>query len=204
MSDEKLALLGHLLRDRPNAGERRLPREVFAQPPAAIGSFLSHLGTTEPPVGSAGGRFAYPISFSSSSRQLIRDLQSLLLRLGITAGRHTDSAEDGTPSYRLDITDLADLERFASLVGFAEQRAAIGVAVGAGQRALAEPALSEVGSAKDNLGSNEVDWDEIVSIDPDGEEDVYDLTVEGLASFVAEDLVVHNSLEHLADPRPSA
>ena len=69
---------------------------------------------------------------------------------------------------------------------------------------MAEPALSEVGSAKDNLGSSEVDWDEIVSIDPDGEEDVYDLTVEGLASFVAEDLVVHNSLEHLADPRPSA
>jgi replicative DNA helicase len=44
-----------------------------------------------------------------------------------------------------------------------------------------------------------VDWDEIVSIEPDGKEQVFDLTVEGLHSFVAEDLVVHNSIEQDAD-----
>jgi replicative DNA helicase len=33
----------------------------------------------------------------------------------------------------------------------------------------------------------------------DGEDDVYDLTVEGLHSFVAEDVVVHNSIEQDAD-----
>jgi replicative DNA helicase len=44
-----------------------------------------------------------------------------------------------------------------------------------------------------------IDWDEIVSIEPDGEDDVFDLTVEGLHSFVAEDLVVHNSIEQDAD-----
>ncbi|RME60276.1 MAG: hypothetical protein D6790_09560, partial [Caldilineae bacterium] len=37
-----------------------------------------------------------------------------------------------------------------------------------------------------------VAWDEIVIIEPVGEEHVYDLTVEGLHSFVADNVIVHN------------
>ncbi|RIK41451.1 MAG: hypothetical protein DCC57_18900, partial [Chloroflexi bacterium] len=37
-----------------------------------------------------------------------------------------------------------------------------------------------------------VDWQEIVSIEPAGVEHVYDLTVEGLHSFVANNVIVHN------------
>jgi replicative DNA helicase len=44
-----------------------------------------------------------------------------------------------------------------------------------------------------------VDWDEIASIAPDGREEVFDLTVDGLHDFVAGDLVVHNSIEQDAD-----
>jgi replicative DNA helicase len=51
----------------------------------------------------------------------------------------------------------------------------------------------------ENATTEDVDWDEILSIEPDGEEEVYDLTVEGLHSFVAEDFVVHNSIEQDAD-----
>jgi len=51
----------------------------------------------------------------------------------------------------------------------------------------------------ENEAAARVDWDEVVSIEPDGEDDVYDLTVEGLHSFVAEDIVVHNSIEQDAD-----
>jgi DNA repair protein RadA/Sms len=43
------------------------------------------------------------------------------------------------------------------------------------------------------LGHGDVYWDEIESITPEGEEEVYDLTVPGLDSFVANDLIVHNS-----------
>ena len=39
----------------------------------------------------------------------------------------------------------------------------------------------------------------VVSIEPEGVEEVYDLTVEGLHNFVAEDIVVHNSIEQDAD-----
>jgi replicative DNA helicase len=50
-----------------------------------------------------------------------------------------------------------------------------------------------------NLAMSDVYWDEIVSIEPDCVEDVYDLTVEGLHNFVAEDMVIHNSIEQDSD-----
>jgi replicative DNA helicase len=50
-----------------------------------------------------------------------------------------------------------------------------------------------------DLATSDVYWDEILSIDSAGEEDVFDLTVEGLHNFVAEDIVLHNSIEQDAD-----
>ncbi|GAC1532098.1 MAG: replicative DNA helicase [Acidimicrobiales bacterium] len=47
--------------------------------------------------------------------------------------------------------------------------------------------------------SAEVSWDRVVSIDPAGEEPVYDATVPGMHNFVANGIVVHNSLEQDAD-----
>jgi replicative DNA helicase len=49
------------------------------------------------------------------------------------------------------------------------------------------------------LATGGVYWDEIEAIEPDGVEDVYDLTVDGLHNFVAEDISVHNSIEQDAD-----
>jgi replicative DNA helicase len=49
------------------------------------------------------------------------------------------------------------------------------------------------------MASSDVYWDTIASIEPDGEEDVYDLTVDGLHNFVAGNIVVHNSLEQDSD-----
>jgi replicative DNA helicase len=42
-------------------------------------------------------------------------------------------------------------------------------------------------------------WDRLASIEPDGVEEVFDLTVDGLHNFVADDLIVHNSIEQDAD-----
>jgi replicative DNA helicase len=49
------------------------------------------------------------------------------------------------------------------------------------------------------LASSDVYWDEIVAIEPDGREEVFDLTVEKLHNFIANDIVVHNSIEQDAD-----
>lgn len=57
-----------------------------------------------------------------------------------------------------------------------------------------------VGSAElKNLATSDVYWDEIISIEPDGETEVYDLTVDGLHNFTANDIIAHNSIEQDAD-----
>jgi replicative DNA helicase len=50
-----------------------------------------------------------------------------------------------------------------------------------------------------NLAESDIYWDEVLAIEPDGEDDVYDLTVDGLHNFVAADIIVHNSIEQDAD-----
>jgi replicative DNA helicase len=50
-----------------------------------------------------------------------------------------------------------------------------------------------------DLSQSDVYWDEIVSIEPDGEVEVYDLTVEKLHNFVAGDINLHNSIEQDSD-----
>ncbi len=46
---------------------------------------------------------------------------------------------------------------------------------------------------------DDVHWDKIRSIEPDGETDVYDLTVPGPSNFVANNIIVHNSIEQDSD-----
>jgi replicative DNA helicase len=50
-----------------------------------------------------------------------------------------------------------------------------------------------------NLAQSDVYWDEVISIVPDGEAEVYDLTVDELHNFVAGDILVHNSIEQDSD-----
>jgi replicative DNA helicase len=47
--------------------------------------------------------------------------------------------------------------------------------------------------------SSEVHWDQVFAIDPDGMEDVYDLEAPRHHNFVANDIIVHNSIEQDAD-----
>jgi len=49
------------------------------------------------------------------------------------------------------------------------------------------------------LATSDVYWEEVTRVEPDGLEDVFDLTVPGLHNFVADDIVVHNSIEQDAD-----
>jgi replicative DNA helicase len=51
----------------------------------------------------------------------------------------------------------------------------------------------------DFLAKSDIYWDPIISIVPEGEEAVYDLTVPGYHNFVANNMIVHNSIEQDAD-----
>jgi replicative DNA helicase len=65
-------------------------------------------------------------------------------------------------------------------------------------RGLSRPQLQKIAdwSSDDeltNLATSDLWWDEIVSIEPIGEEQTYDLSVPLHHNFVADDLIVHNS-----------
>jgi len=49
------------------------------------------------------------------------------------------------------------------------------------------------------LAQSDIYWDEIIKIIPDGETEVFDLTVENLQSFVCNNIILHNSIEQDAD-----
>ena len=67
-----------------------------------------------------------------------------------------------------------------------------------GKRALSRERLLVLATALDNLSlkqlaNSEVYWDEVVSIEPVGNKQVYDLTIPETHNFVANDICVHNT-----------
>lgn len=49
------------------------------------------------------------------------------------------------------------------------------------------------------MATNDVFWDAVASVEPVGEQDVYDATVMGTHNFVVEGIAAHNSIEQDAD-----
>jgi replicative DNA helicase len=85
--------------------------------------------------------------------------------------------------------------------------AAMGTAFGGSTTSKHAPSRERLARVADLLGNadldvlatNDVYWDTVASIEPLGEERVYDATVLGVHNFVAEGVPVHNSLEQDAD-----
>ncbi|HET6566382.1 MAG TPA: replicative DNA helicase [Rhodothermales bacterium] len=237
--------------------EKRVPDTVFQQPQALIARFLRHLWSTDGCVRMRQGKSPYPmIYYASSSEVLARDVQSLLIRLGINARlKRLSQGTKGRDQYHVSISGIPDIQRFASTVG----------AVGAyKQQALSQicqflrdrpentnrdvipqqiwrsvvtPAMRMAGIThrdlharlemaysgmtifKQNvsrerasriaravsspelqqLAESDVYWDQIRAIEPASVEEVFDLTVPGPHNFIANDVIVHNSIEQDAD-----
>jgi replicative DNA helicase len=58
---------------------------------------------------------------------------------------------------------------------------------------VAEYAALLADDALRGMAENDLFWDRVVSVEPDGEEEVFDLTVPGPASWLADGIVSHNS-----------
>jgi replicative DNA helicase len=236
--------------------EKRIPAKVFEQPAAAAGLFLRHLWATDGSVRLRPGFYAPAIYYSSSSEELTRGVQTLLLRLGINAWlRRCSQGGKGRDQYHVHLTGKPDLERFAEHVGavgaYKQQSLKEVVEYLQGRqpntnrdvipnavwREVIVPAMREAGLTTRQMAAgmniaysgsslyrrnlsreraahiaqivdsdtlallarSDLYWDQIIAIEPDGESDVYDLTVPHLHNFIAQDLVVHNSLEQDAD-----
>jgi replicative DNA helicase len=201
--------------------EKRVPDAVFTQPALGIATFLRHLWATDGCVWFGGSRKATNVYYATSSPRLAHDVQTLLLRLGITArvSRHANP-QKGRPQFHVAVTGGQDLVRFLELVGALgankrghasvilehfENRARnpnrdlIPKEVGFGRSGTTTVAAAVRSEELVDLALGDAYWDPIVSIEPDGSEEVFDLTVDGLHNFVADNVVVHNSIEQDAD-----
>jgi len=248
---EELGAWGH------RSHEKHVPERVFEQPVSAVATFLRHLWATDGCVRMRKGRQPYPaIYYASSSRELARDVQSLLIRCGINARiARLSQKGKGRDQYHVIVSGGDDVRRYAESIGavgayklhalqeiraFIESRSANtnrDIIPGAVWQRYVRPAMDLVGmthrqlhreigmaysgmtlfdqnlsrsrasriasvvrsEALMRMAESDVYWDAVVSIEPDGEEEVFDLTVPGPHNFVADDIIVHNSIEQDAD-----
>ncbi len=99
--------------------EKRVPEKVFRQPAEGIARFLCHLWSTDGCINFPHGVTHYPtIYYASSSETLARQVQSLLLRLGVNAtlSRHSQPGK-GQDQFHVQVSGGAEILRFLSVVG---------------------------------------------------------------------------------------
>ncbi len=176
--------LRHLAR---SVGERNapVPPFVFQLDNEAIAFFLASLWERDGSVG------ATQCHYQSGSFRLAEAVQTLLLRLGIPSTLHSDPCigEESGESYRVTVLEA---DRLAPLLQPAAGQAYALPGSYPFPSAAEPPARGAALAGPTTDLSLDVAWQEIVAIEPVGVEHVYDLTVEGLHSFVANNVIVHN------------
>lgn len=235
--------------------EKRVPEKVFQQPPDSIAVFLRHVWSTDGCLKCSTDNRP-KMYYATSSEQLSKDIQSLLLRLNIqSALRNVAQGKKGRTQYHVDISGQPDLLRFIECVGALGSRRSREIAKiaelmntqhpntnrdiipKAAWRSLVVPAMkrsgittrqmqAQLGQAYcgtalytanmsreraarvadivqsdelNMLSQSDIYWDRIVSIHDDGIEPVYDVTVPGHHNFIANNIIIHNSIEQDAD-----
>ena len=208
-------------------GASVVPEAVFALPKRQIALFIRTLfsragGVTVRESGLGGDVFLF-----SSGRRLLERVSMLLLRFGISSALTPDGPEWVLDIEELD-SQRRFLQEIG-IEGPAEDAAArlLGIVRATSSdpvpgvvedpwwpevaRVMSEPAGGE---AEGCLGSvamlldraevdlnavNDVEWETVVAVVPDGVEEVFDATVVGMHNFVANGIAVHNSIEQDAD-----
>jgi replicative DNA helicase len=229
------------------ASNKFVPTEVFALNDEQIARFLGALFGCDGYV-HVSDRLRH-IGYTTISDRLARDVQHLLLRLGIVSTIRTlkravyegtstvarevrITAQDGLVRFCQQIRIPGKEERQDLLVAgvgasrsktnvdtvpadvWTEIRAALAprpiraLSVGTGRppnhnwhvgtRGLSRGRLLEVAHWLDDrrlgaLATSDLWWDQVASIEPAGTAETFDVTVPGDHSFVADDIVVHNS-----------
>jgi replicative DNA helicase len=226
------------------SADKFVPDIVFGLEESRIARFLAVLYACDGHV-YASDRLRQ-IGYTTISERLARDVQHLLLRLGIVAKIRTlrRPVYDGTDKVAREvlITGQDDVHAFCRQIAVCGKTAAtarlvtgligatrgtnvdtippdvwdrilaakgnrswadISTAAGhprnhnwhVGTRGVSGTQLATLATAtaSDELALSDVWWDEVVSIEPAGEEETFDIEVPGDHNFVANDVIVHNS-----------
>src|SRR2546428_10285033 len=154
------------------------PKNLIGASNVAIVEYLRSLFQAEGYVALSAKSKSSHVGFAVVSRSLARDVQRLLLCLGIYSRLRMkkEKRPDRYDLWEVDISIRSERERFSELIGFISTRK---------QERLQD-------SLK-NPGKNcpDVRWETIVSIEELGEKPVYDIqTLSG--HYLSENIVVHN------------
>jgi ribonucleoside-diphosphate reductase alpha chain len=164
----------------------RFAPAVFDLDRPALAAVLRGLFTADAAVANYGEQSRY-ISLDSTSPELLRQTQLLLLAFGIKARLYEDTRLAEATAARPHPTQSLRISR-ASCPLFEQ-------AIGFHAESPKAQALARLNG--DEPVTGEELTDEVLAIEPAGEADVFDLTEEVTHHFVAGGLVVHNCSEYL-------
>jgi ribonucleoside-diphosphate reductase alpha chain len=182
------------------AHDKRVPAAVFTAPVEVQAAFLRGLFGADGCVSrvESGGKANRYVGLGSRSEALLRDAQKLLSAFGVRGRIYRVTDGSAAPSFtytRVDGTiveyasregfDLritgSDLERFADSIGFSTPRKAAALAA----------LLAETGRYATKPGTA------LVAREPDGQEEVYNLTEPLHHSYIVDGVVVANCSEYM-------
>jgi replicative DNA helicase len=232
--------------------EKFLPSELFGLPDDQVTLFLRHLWATDGHV-SRQRSSGVVLYYGTSSHRLAKDVQLLLLRLGISScirrqpkagyqdnfavhvrgaknqleflrkvgihgerGRavpdHVSYLSSITPNPNVDVLprrvwDEIRMHMVDQRVTTRQLARDLGMSYAGSSLYKSAPSRERLRRITkvirdrrlDSLAQSDVFWDEVAEIVPDAYEEVFDATVPGTHNFVADGMIVHNSIEQDAD-----
>jgi ribonucleoside-diphosphate reductase alpha chain len=183
--------------------KHKVPESIFAASEEMQRGFVQALFTADGHVAGHQDK-GVSVRLTSINRQLLQDVQRLLLNFGVASCIYSDRRAGGprtlpdgrgghttyeTKAYHDLVIAKDNLQRFASEIGFlseAKQSRLVARLAAYRRQPNREPFCAR-----------------FVALTPDGEEDVYDLTEPVTHSFVANGLIVHNCGEQPLYPYDS-
>ena len=231
--------------------EKQIPDFVFNLSLQKLSVFIKHLWATDGCfVPATSGGFA--LYYASTSRELVTQLQHLLLRFNIISRIKKTKKEGYRGGFALQISGKDEQLKFLKNIGIHGKEKKILEAIKKLSKIKANPNLDVIPKevwclieeerkkrglstrefhkklnwaysgtqrhkngvsrkrlswittvlkerALINLASSDLYWDEVEFITKEGREEVFDATVSKAHNFLANDIVVHNSIEQDAD-----
>ncbi len=176
---------------------KRFSPAVFELDRPSLAAVLRGLFTADGTVADYGDKSQY-VSLDSSSLELLRQVQMLLLGFGIKAKIYTDrrgaartsmlpDGQGGLRPYPVAELHSLRISRSSRLIFERE----IGFDAASPKAAVLAALNARMGAYRDELS------DPVASVEALGEEDVFDLTEPVTSHFVANGLVVHNCSEYM-------
>ncbi len=183
-----------------HAHEKRVPNSIWSAPREAVVGFLQGLFTTDGTVNVSSYKKSCSIRLASSSVDLLRDVQMLLLNFGIVSRLHKrreaglrnmPDGKGGMKEYFTQadyelIVDKVNRDKFVVEIGFLD--------------ATKQSKAQEFISNKTRVSNAETFETKIISIEDAGYADVYDLTEPQTHSVIANGIVAHQCGEQWLGP----